>query len=150
MQRVSRAAVRVGGEQVASIGPGLVLLVGIGSDDDAELAARMARRCAELRIFGDDEGRFNRSLLDAGGEALVVSQFTLLADMRRGRRPSFVDAAPSDVAEPLVRAVADGLRAAGVRVAQGRFGARMEVDLANDGPVTIVLDSQDFERPRRS
>jgi D-tyrosyl-tRNA(Tyr) deacylase len=102
-----------------------------------------------LRIFRDDAGRFNRSLLEVGGEALVVSQFTLLADVRRGRRPGFTDAAPPDVAAPIVDAFADELRSVGVRVATGRFGAMMEVDLVNDGPVTIVIDSVDLDRPRR-
>jgi D-tyrosyl-tRNA(Tyr) deacylase len=102
-----------------------------------------------MRIFEDDEGRFNLSLLDTGGEALGVSQFTLLADTRRGRRPSFVDAAPPEIAEPLVRGFEDALRALGVTVASGRFGAHMHVDLVNDGPVTIILDTSDFQRPAK-
>jgi D-tyrosyl-tRNA(Tyr) deacylase len=102
-----------------------------------------------MRIFSDEEGRFNLSLLDVGGEALVVSQFTLLADVRRGRRPSFVGAAPPEQAEPLVEAFATALGDAGVTVRTGRFGAKMSVSLVNDGPVTIVLDSETMERPRR-
>jgi D-tyrosyl-tRNA(Tyr) deacylase len=149
LQRVSRASVRVEGETIASIDAGMLLLVGAAPDDDGGTAERMARKCAELRIFADDEGRFNRSLLDIGGEALVVSQFTLLADARRGRRPSFTDAAPPEVAEPLVRAFTEALGACGARVAEGRFGAKMEVELVNDGPVTIVLDSAHLDRPRR-
>jgi len=148
LQRVSRASVRVDGETIASIEGGLLLLVGIAPGDDAAAVSRMAQKCAELRILPDDEGRFNRSLLDIGGDALVVSQFTLLADTRRGRRPSFVDAAPPEVAESLVSAFADALRRLGLDVVEGRFGAKMAVELVNDGPVTIVLDSADFDRPR--
>jgi D-tyrosyl-tRNA(Tyr) deacylase len=149
LQRVTHAAVRVDGETLGAIGPGLLLLVGVAHDDDTDVARRLAQKCAELRIFRDDAGRFNRSLLEVGGEALVVSQFTLLADVRRGRRPGFTDAAPPDVAAPIVDAFADELRSVGVRVATGRFGAMMEVDLVNDGPVTIVIDSVDLDRPRR-
>jgi D-tyrosyl-tRNA(Tyr) deacylase len=149
LQRVASASVGVEGEQIAAIGPGLLLLAGIADGDDAATAARLARKCAELRIFADDEGRFEHSLLDTGGEALVVSQFTLLADVRKGRRPSFVAAAAPERAAPLVDAFADALRSLGVPVACGRFGAHMRVSLENDGPVTIVLDSADLERPRR-
>jgi len=149
LQRVSRASVRVGDEVTGAIGVGLLLLVGVEQGDEDDLGARLARKCAELRIFPDDEGRFNRSLLDVGGEALVVSQFTLLADTRRGRRPSFTDAAPPDVAQPIVEAFAAALADLGVRVATGRFGAYMQVELTNDGPVTIVFDSADLDRPRR-
>jgi len=149
VQRVSRASVSVEGETVASIGRGLLLLVGAAEGDVEEEALRLAVKCAELRIFSDAEGKFNLSLLDAGGEALVVSQFTLLADTRRGRRPSFVGAAPPEVAEPLVEAFARAMREAGVPTQTGRFGAKMTVKLVNEGPVTIVLDSADFERPRR-
>ena len=140
VQRVSRAAVHVDGEVVGSCGPGLVVLVGVGHDDTAETAERLAGKLARLRIFPDDAGRFDRSLLDTGGEALVVSQFTLLADTRKGNRPSFTGAAVPEQAEPLVALVADTLRAEGIGVATGRFGAMMEVELVNDGPVTIVLD----------
>ena len=148
-QRVSRAFVAVDGETVASIGRGLLLLVGAADGDGAEDALHLARKCAELRIFSDLEGKFNLSLLDIGGEALVVSQFTLLADTRRGRRPSFVGAAAPESAEPLVEAFAGAMREAGVPTRTGRFGAKMTVELVNEGPVTIVLDSADFERPRR-
>ena len=143
LQRVSRASVRVGDETVASIGPGLLLLVGIGHGDDEATAASLVRRITELRIFADDEGRTNRSILDAGGAALVVSQFTLYADTSKGRRPGFTNAAAPDVAERLYRRVADGLRDAGVADVQtGSFGAAMAVELVNDGPFTIWLDSE--------
>jgi len=150
VQRVSRASVSVDGEIVASIGRGLLLLVGVAQEDGEEEARRLAAKCAELRVFSDPEGKFNLSLLDLGGEALVVSQFTLLADTRRGRRPSFVGAAPPEAAEPLVEAFARAMREAGVPTQTGRFGAKMAVELANEGPVTIVLDSADFGRPRRA
>lgn len=149
LQRVSRASVSVNGETVASIGRGLLLLVGVGGGDDEAEARRLAAKCAEMRIFPDAEGNFNLSVTDIGGEALVVSQFTLLADVRRGRRPSFVRAAAPEVAGPLVAAFARALREAGVPAATGRFGARMEVELVNDGPVTIVIDSAELGRPRR-
>ena len=149
VQRVSRASVAVEGETVASIGRGLLLLVGVAQEDGEEEARRLAAKCAELRVFSDVEGKFNLSLLDVGGGALVVSQFTLLADTRRGRRPSFTGAAPPESAEPLVEAFARALREAGAPTQTGRFGAKMTVELVNDGPVTIVLDSGDFERPRR-
>jgi len=155
LQRVTRASVSVDGETIAAIGPGLLLLVGAAEGDDDGVARRLARKCAELRIFVGDGadgrgGRFDRSLLETGGEALVVSQFTLLADVRKGRRPSFIAAAAPEIAAPLCEAFADALRALGVRVATGRFGAMMRVELVNDGPVTIVLDSGDLDRPRRS
>jgi D-tyrosyl-tRNA(Tyr) deacylase len=149
IQRVSRAAVAVEGHTVASIGRGLLALVGVAEGDGEEEARRLARKCAELRIFPDGEGKFNLSLLDVGGEALVVSQFTLLADTRRGRRPSFVAAAALEAAEPLVERFAREMRQAGVPTQTGRFGAKMAVELVNDGPVTIVLDSEELERPRR-
>lgn len=141
LQRVRRASVTVGDEVTGAIAGGLLILLGIALGDDAAAAERLARKTAELRIFADDAGRFNRSLLDSGGEALVVSQFTLLADTRRGRRPSFSVAAPPQQAEPLVRQYEDALRHRGVRVQSGRFGAHMLVALENDGPVTIVLES---------
>jgi len=149
LQRVSRASVSVDGETVAEIGPGLLLLAGVAEGDAPAEAKRAARKCAEMRIFPDGEGRFSRSLLDTGGEALVVSQFTLLADVRRGRRPSFDGAARPEVAEPLVEAFAQALREAGVPTQTGRFGAKMDVALVNDGPVTVVIDSGELERPRR-
>lgn len=140
VQRVSRAAVRVDGETVGACGAGLLVLVGARHEDTSETAVRLAAKVARLRIFPDDAGRFDRSLLDTGGEALVVSQFTLLADTGKGNRPSFTDAAPPETAEPLVGRFVDALRDEGVRVETGRFGATMEVELVNDGPVTIVLD----------
>lgn len=149
LQRVLRAAVSVDGAVVGEIGPGLVLLVGVEAGDDDGEARRIARKCAECRIFSDAEGRFNLSILDTGGAALVVSQFTLLADVRKGRRPSFTRAAEPDRAAPVVDAFADELRALGVPLASGVFGAAMQVDLVNDGPVTIVIDSADLDRPRR-
>jgi D-tyrosyl-tRNA(Tyr) deacylase len=149
IQRVSRASVSVDGETVGAIEGGLLVLVGVGETDNEETARRLAAKTAELRIFPDEGGRFNRSLLEAGGDALVVSQFTLYADTRKGRRPSFNDAAPAEVAEPLVAAYAEALAAAGVPVAQGRFGAYMQVTLVNDGPVTLIIDSDELERPRR-
>lgn len=149
LQRVTRASVTVDGEAVGEIGPGLVVLVGVGQEDGPDEARRLAVKSAELRCFADDEGRFNRSLIDSGGAALVVSQFTLLADVRKGRRPSFAAAATPDQASPLVDAFADALRELGVTVETGRFGAHMMVALENDGPVTIVLDTADLDRPRR-
>ena len=149
IQRVLRAAVRVEGETVGSIGPGLLVLVGVAEGDGPEQARRLAEKTSELRVFSDDEGRFNRSLVESGGEALVVSQFTLLADVRKGRRPSFTRAAAPEVASGLVDAYAAALRELGVRVAAGRFGAHMVVELENDGPVTLVVDTDDLERPRR-
>jgi D-tyrosyl-tRNA(Tyr) deacylase len=140
LQRVSRAAVRVDGETVGACGRGLLVLVGARHEDTSETAERLAAKLARLRIFPDEDGRFDRSLLDTGGEALVVSQFTVLAHTRKGNRPSFTDAAEPEVAEPLVEHFADALRALGVRVDTGVFGARMEVELVNDGPVTILLD----------
>ncbi len=134
---------------MASIRHGLLALVGVAQGDGREEALRLARKCAELRIFADEEGKFNLSLLDVGGEALVVSQFTLLADTRKGRRPSFVAAAAPAAAEPLVEAFAEAMREAGVPTQTGRFGAMMAVELVNDGPVTVTLDSEELERPRR-
>ena len=144
LQRVSRASVRVGEETIASIGPGLLILVGVGHSDTEASAEGLARRVTELRIFADDEGRTNRSILDLGGSALVVSQFTLFADTSRGRRPGFTDAAPPELAERLYLRFAEGLRAAGVADVQtGSFGAEMAVELVNDGPFTIWLDTAD-------
>jgi len=143
LQRVTRASVRVDGETVGEIGTGLVVFVGVGPGDDDAVADALAARIAELRIFRDEEGRTNRSLLDLAGEALVVSQFTLYADTRRGRRPGFTGAAPPDQAELLVQRLVTTLRGLGVRVATGRFGAAMAVELVNDGPFTIWLDTAD-------
>jgi D-aminoacyl-tRNA deacylase len=143
LQRVSRAEVRVDDAPIASIGPGLVILLGVGPDDEPSIADALARKVAELRIFADDEGRTNRSLLEVAGEALVVSQFTLFADTRRGRRPGFTGAAAPDVAIPLYERFAGAMEGLGVRVARGRFGAEMAVELVNDGPFTIWLDTAD-------
>lgn len=142
LQRATRGEVRVEGEPVGSIGEGLVILLGVGHDDTETTAIALARRVADLRIFRDDEGRTNRSLLEIGGSALVVSQFTLYADTRRGRRPGFTHAGPPELAERLWRTFATGLESFGIAVATGRFGAEMQVELVNDGPFTIWLDSE--------
>jgi D-tyrosyl-tRNA(Tyr) deacylase len=139
VQRVSGARVRVGDEVAGEIGPGLCILLGVARADEKADAERLAAKVARLRIFENADGRFDRSLLDIGGEALVVSQFTLLADTAKGQRPSFTEAAPPDVAEPLYEAFCAELRGLGVAVATGEFGARMAVELVNDGPVTISL-----------
>ena len=141
VQRVSEASVRVAGETVAAMGPGLLALVGVGHDDGPAEASELARKLVHLRIFRDDAGRMNRSLLDSGGTLGVVSQFTLFGDARKGRRPAFVDAARPEQAEPLVEAVAEAARGLGAPVVTGRFGAHMEVALRNDGPVTLLLDT---------
>jgi D-tyrosyl-tRNA(Tyr) deacylase len=140
VQRVDEARVRADGEVVGEIGPGLCVLVGVAHGDGEAEAARLAGKLARLRIFPDGEGRFDRSLLDTGGSALVVSQFTLLADTAKGNRPSFTGAAPPEQAEPLYERVCAELEALGVPVARGRFGAKMAVELVNNGPVTIVLE----------
>ncbi len=143
LQRVSRAEVRVEDGTVGSIGQGLVVFVGVGRDDDAQVAEALARRVSELRIFADEAGRTNRSLLDVRGGALVVSQFTLYADTSRGRRPGFTLAGSPELAERIYGRFADALRDLGITVATGRFGASMAVELVNDGPFTIWLDSAD-------
>jgi D-tyrosyl-tRNA(Tyr) deacylase len=139
LQRVSRASVSIQGSLRAEIGPGLLALLGISHGDREEAAERLAAKVARLRVFEDDKGRFDRSLLDTGGAALVVSQFTLLADTTKGNRPSFTAAAPPELAERVYERFCAALREHGVVVEQGVFGARMEVELVNDGPVTIVL-----------
>jgi D-aminoacyl-tRNA deacylase len=136
VQRVSRACVTPGGE----IGAGLCILLGVARGDGRDAAERLAGKIARLRIFQNDEGRFDRSLSETGGAALVVSQFTLLADTTKGNRPSFSHAAPPDEAEPLYEAFCSALRDLGVHVETGTFGARMQVELVNDGPVTLVLE----------
>ena len=141
LQRVSGASVAVDGAVLGAVGRGLAILLGVAEGDDLATAERLAGKVARLRIFENEDGRFDRSLLDVGGEALVVSQFTLIADTRKGNRPSFTGAAPPEVAEPLYEHFCAALEGEGVRVARGVFGARMEVSLVNDGPVTIVLDS---------
>ena len=133
---------RVGGETLGEIGRGLVVLVGVAADDGEEQAGWLAEKIMGLRIFPDDDANMNRDVAEAGGAVLVVSQFTLLGDARRGRRPSFIDAARPEIAEPLLRSVCQRLRAAGLAVAEGRFGAMMDVELVNEGPVTILLDSE--------
>ena len=139
VQRVSEARVVVDGRRVGEIGRGLVVLLGVARGDAEANAERLAGKVARLRIFEDEAGKLDRSLLDVGGEALVVSQFTLIADTRKGNRPSFTDAAPPDEAEPLYEVFCDALAALSVPITRGVFGARMAVELVNDGPVTIVL-----------
>jgi D-tyrosyl-tRNA(Tyr) deacylase len=141
LQRTSGARVRVGDETVGEVGTGLVVLLGVGPSDDEATADTLARRVTELRIFDDADGRTNLSLLDVGGAVLVVSQFTLYADTRRGRRPGFTGAAAPDLAERLYLRFAAALRKLGLEVATGRFGAVMAVELVNDGPFTIWLDT---------
>lgn len=150
LQRVTHASVRVDDRVVGAISGGMLILVGVADGDSEAQADALAAKIAGLRIFADDEGRFNDSLRDIGGSALVVSQFTLHADVRKGRRPSFTTAARPEIAEPLVDRFAEALRAQGVPVESGEFGAMMSVELVNDGPFTIVIDSSDLERPRRS
>jgi len=140
IQRTSEAAVTVDGRLAGEIGRGLVVLLGVGHGDTEETAAAMAGKIARLRIFSDDEGKMNLSVQDVGGGVLAVSQFTLLADARKGNRPSFTDAAPPDRASVLYDAFCAAVAALGVPVARGVFGAHMDVRLVNDGPVTIVLD----------
>ena len=141
VQRVSRASVGVDGRVAAAIGPGLLVLLGVAAGDVDADAARFAGKVARLRVLENEEGRFDRSLLDTGGAALVVSQFTLLADTTKGNRPSFAGAAAPEAAEPLYAAFCAALRALGVPVATGVFGARMAVELINNGPVTLILDN---------
>ena len=140
-QRVSEARVRVDGRVAGEIGAGLCVLLGVARGDGQDAAVRLAGKVARLRVFADEAGKFDRSLLDVGGGALVVSQFTLLADTAKGNRPSFTGAAPPEEAEPLYERVCAELRELGVAVAQGVFGAKMAVELLNDGPVTIVLEA---------
>ena len=142
IQRVSRASVTVDGKVVGHIGQGLLVFLGVGQDDSEVQVKTLADKIVHLRIFGDDEGKMNRSLLDIGGEVLVVSQFTLYADARRGRRPSFTDAAPPVVAETLFEHFKEALAGYGLTVASGVFGAYMTIEIRNEGPVTIWLDSE--------
>ena len=143
LQRVTEASVSVGSELVGRIGQGLVVFVGVADGDTEEEARYLAQRTVNLRIFADEEGRFNLSVLDIKGEILVVSQFTLLADTRKGRRPSFVEAAPPAPAEELIERFVGEARATGLKVETGRFQQYMQVEIHNDGPVTILLDSKD-------
>jgi D-tyrosyl-tRNA(Tyr) deacylase len=140
LQRVSKASVSVDGQTISSIGKGLLILLGVGHGDGEEQAKFLAEKVANLRVFEDEQGKTNLSILDVIGEAIVVSQFTLYADTRKGRRPSFIDAALPDVAEPLVDRFAELLRGQGVPTQTGKFGAHMEVEIHNDGPVTIWLE----------
>lgn len=148
IQRVSQASVSIEGEVVAAIKQGLVVLVGVGRADAAADAQYLADKTAHLRVFPDESGKFNLSALDISGEMLVVSQFTLYASTRKGRRPSFTDAAPPEAAEPLVDDFVDCLRTLGLKVDTGRFQQRMLVDICNDGPVTIFIDSEERLSPR--
>ncbi len=140
VQRVSKASVSVDGEGVGAIGPGLVVFVGVTHHDGDEEARFLAAKIAHLRIFADDEGKFNRSALEMGGEALVISQFTVYGDARKGRRPNFVQAAPPEIAEPLIEKLVSFLQEEGLHVETGVFGAMMTVETHNDGPVTIILE----------
>jgi D-tyrosyl-tRNA(Tyr) deacylase len=140
LQRVNHGCVKVDGKVIAEIGLGMVILLGVGTDDNHEQIDYLVNKIAKLRIFEDDQGKLNLSLLDVGGEAIVVSQFTLYADTRKGRRPSFTNAAPPDVASPLVDLFAKRLAQAGVPTQKGEFGAHMHVEIHNDGPVTIWMD----------
>lgn len=145
LQRVSQAAVTIEHGERREIGPGLVIFAGICAQDNQKISAYMANKAVNLRIFDDDHGQMNRSLLDIGGSCLLVSQFTLYANSRKGRRPSFVDAAPPDIAEPLYEHLIAAFKQAGVaELKTGEFGAHMDVALVNDGPVTILLDSDDI------
>lgn len=148
VQRVANARVSVQGRVVGEIGPGLVALVGVGHDDDQAVARRLADKLVAARLFADGERPFHRTVADVAGAVLVVSQFTLLADMRRGNRPSWAGAARPEQAQPLVEAVARRVGECGVPVERGRFGAEMLLVLENDGPVTLVLDSHELARPR--
>ena len=149
VQRVTRASVVAGAETLGWIGPGLVALLGVGREDDEETARYIVDKTVNLRIFADDAGKFDRSALDIGAELLIVSQFTLYGDTRRGRRPSFTDAAPPEQAAPMFERTLEMFRRTGLKVESGRFQARMLLSIHNDGPVTITLDSADRERPRR-
>lgn len=141
LQRVSEAEVTVNDRSVGKIARGLVLLVGIGHDDTDEQARYLAEKCLNLRIFEDDQGKMNRSLLDVGGQVLAISQFTLYGDTRKGRRPGFTDAAPPEKAEPLYERFVEFLREGGVTAETGRFGEHMLVRIHNDGPVTLILEA---------
>jgi D-aminoacyl-tRNA deacylase len=149
IQRGRDASVTIDGKCTGQISQGLVILVGVGEGDSDDDALLLAGKCVNLRIFEDDEGKMNKSLLDIGGEALSISQFTLHADCRKGRRPSFIKAAKPDEANRLYKAFNESLRNLGVTVATGEFGAMMDVKLVNTGPVTIILDTDELRRPRR-
>lgn len=142
LQRVTEARVRVAGEVLGETGPGLLVLLGVTQSDTPEQARWLAEKIVGLRVFNDDDGKMNRSVADIGGGVLIVSQFTLYGDCRKGRRPSFIDAAPPEIAIPLYEAFIAAVRSEGIPVATGRFGAMMQVELVNDGPVTLVVDSK--------
>jgi D-tyrosyl-tRNA(Tyr) deacylase len=142
VQRVSRASVEIDGESVGSIGAGLVVLLGVTHDDTADKAKWLAEKIVGLRIFNDADVKMNRDLTEVGGAMLIVSQFTLYGDCRKGKRPSFIDAAPPPIAIPLYEAFINGVKALGIPVATGRFGADMKVELINDGPVTLIVESK--------
>lgn len=146
LQRVTHARVVVDGEVAGAIGHGFLILLGVGQGDSEAQIQPLVEKIVHLRVFGDDEGKMNRSLLDISGEALIVSQFTLYADVRKGRRPSFTNAAPPALAEPLIERFKESLAAYNLKVEGGIFGAHMEVELLNDGPVTVWLDSEQLQR----
>lgn len=150
IQRVTRASVAVNGEVIGRIGPGLVVLVGVAQGDMQEDVNYLAQKTTDLRIFADSEGKFNLSAIDVHSEILLVSQFTLLASTRKGRRPGFTDAAAPDVAQDLFNRFVDGVRATGLNVATGKFQAHMLVEIMNDGPVTIIIDSRERLESRNS
>lgn len=150
IQRVTGASVIVAGETIASIASGLLVFAGITHTDDAAVIERMAEKLVGLRIFEDENGHMDRALADTGGAVLCVSQFTLYGDVRRGRRPSWDEAAPGTVAGPLYESFCQAIEARGIVCARGRFGAEMLVSLANDGPVTLIIDSEALNRPRRT
>lgn len=143
VQRVTRASVSIEGKIVGSIGKGLVIFLGVKNGDSEDDAKFLADKCVNLRIFADAAGKFNLSALEVGGEVLAISQFTLYGDTRKGRRPSFIDAAPPEISEPLYQRFVTNLRQSGLKVATGEFGAMMLVEIHNDGPVTILLESKD-------
>ena len=150
LQRVSRASVTIGGDEVGSIGAGLLVLLGVATEDNEDDLRYLVERALNLRIFPGDDNRFDRSALDIEADILVVSQFTLYANTRRGRRPDFTSAAAPDTAERLYQLALERFRESGLNIASGRFGEYMSVDLVNDGPVTLMLDSVDRLRPRRA
>ena len=150
VQRVCRASVTVGGDRVAAIGRGFLVLLAVAHDDDEGRARRLAEKVAGLRLFEDDAGKMNLALADVGGAVLCVSQFTLYGDTRRGRRPSFDEAARPEAARPLWEAFCAAIESQGIRCERGIFGAEMSVELLNDGPVTLIIDTRDLEQPRRT